>query len=208
MEENTGLQILEKTRARYKYGNKSPNKFYASGTAKAYNRNLKAELAKELIQNGDRKIVGYAAGTSLDMALSAAEEVIAVGSVAYIAVIQAMTNHFFCVADYPQGTATPSHVQNMYDWCCPDAGMADPWIIDPWMNVSCRFQNYPMAVTSKLAKWSHEGKRIQEDRRLTLHDPLSKVFLKLFFEIGVFELWSKHDMEESLYFHRTIVEFS
>jgi hypothetical protein len=208
MEEYDGLQILGKVRARYKYGNKSPDKFYVPVVAKAYDRSIKAELAKELIQGGERKIVGYAAGTSLDMALSAAEEVTAAGSVAYIAVVHGKTNHFFCVADYPQGTATPAHVKDMSDWSCPAAGIADPWIIDPWMNISCRFQNYPGAVASKLAKWSNEGKRIQDERELKLHDPMSKMFLKLFFEIGLFDLWSKRDMEESLYAHRTIVNFS
>jgi hypothetical protein len=40
------------------------------------------------------------------------------------------------------------------------AEWGDAWVIDPWVNICCPAQNYPLEVGEKMKKWSRENKYI------------------------------------------------
>lgn len=86
--------------------------------------------------------------------------------------VEGLAKHAFCVAGYiPQITSLD---------CLEDMafmGASRAWVIDPWMNIACKFREYPKKVKIKLGKWNTEGKHIR--REGALYYPLGTFFHQL-----------------------------
>lgn len=191
MIEETATKILQGVREYYSRGFKSSNKIYvlneeqsldADMVAKAQWRNENRLIALSIISDlrKKRKISGSVANCH-EMAMSAAGVVIRAGSTAHLGVIEAPGDHSFCVADYCPESNGPKHVQDMFRYDDPEAR-----IIDPWMNITCRFSEYPALATARFRHWSSQGKHIiySVDEESRPYNPTSRTYSDGFFKSG------------------------
>jgi hypothetical protein len=113
------------------------------------------------------------------MAMRAAALSIQAGHHALIGSVQAPGDHAFCVVDYPSSAGCPQHIQDMnwYLW-------EDAWVIDPWMNISCAFHEFPSKALVKFQVWSPQGKRILYGDKWEPYDPTDEVYSNGFFKNG------------------------
>lgn len=110
---------------------------------------------------------------SIDLARLAGERVQSDEHSYCLASIDGLANHHFCVAGYHPHDGSPKSVQDMSN------EDTEALIIDPWMNVCCKFSDYPVQAKLKLMKWSFKGKRIR--RRGTVFNPIDWEFVLPFF---------------------------
>lgn len=194
MEQIDGDMILNCVRAFYKFGIKSSNKKYILTESllksetlfdKAVRRNNNLFIANQKIRAFRKKTIPSpgTAGNCEEMAKMAAKEVIRIKSTALLCAVDSPGDHCFCVADYLPHSGSPKHVKDMF---MDDSEGA--WVIDPWMNISCRFKDYPGMAASKLAEWSDQGKHIIY-RKTPLDnqapvDPIGSVYVNAFFYDG------------------------
>jgi hypothetical protein len=137
-------------------------------------------LSERLISSG--AVVGrqHLAADAYDMATLAAEMIAASGSTAHLGIVfpKVGRRHAFCVAGYEPHARSDLHIRDMSEegWC------ANAWVIDPWMNVSCPFQDYPAQAKMKFRQWSRQSKYIITHPRRAPEDPSSDEFGVSFFE--------------------------
>lgn len=191
MDQFTGDRILRVVREHYSSGFKSSNKIYVlDGSQKkdeklagqAHRRREKAEKSLEDIRKVRSSLVrSYEAtsGNCPHMALRSAGEVINAGSSTHIGWISAPGDHAFCVADYTPHVGSPKRVEDMFKDDCAGA-----WVIDPWLNISCPFKEYPARAKSQFELWSGRGKRILHGERWAPFDPVSPAYSDGFFLTG------------------------
>lgn len=191
MEEHDANQILKRTRSFYHSGKKTYNKIYildehqkADGyLVEKASRRLSAAIESEKLVKATRNnpVASYntPAGNCYPMAMRAAASVIESGGGAHIGLVQAPGDHAFCIADFPPAAPCPGHVDEMcwYDF-------KSTWIIDPWMNICCRFAEYPAEVSAKLAVWSVQGKRVRFGPNWQPHDPNGAAYSHNFLKSG------------------------
>lgn len=189
MTQDEAEQILEETRGYYKQGFKSSNKMYvlnnqqqqnAALVTKATKRNVFRALASQVIRasRSDTITSDGTAGNCGEMSETAAEKARALGGTALIGSISYPGDHAFCAVDYAPHGGSPLHVQDMYK----DDRAANSWVIDPWMNIACRFRDYPAYAAMKLTNWSSQGKQILYHRGAS--DPLDNQYIDGFFKNG------------------------
>lgn len=180
-----GDRILLEVRNYYRRGYKTADKIYVGRGAVAHaKRQLRATnqgLAHRLISDG--LVVGRncLVADAYDMATLAAEMVGTSGSTAHIGIVSPPNGrrHAFCVAGYAPNARSPMCVREMSKEVCQSA-----WVIDPWMNVSCSFQNYPTQAEMKFTRWSQQGKHIVTQQfgvLQTYEDPGANDFQERFF---------------------------
>lgn len=94
-----------------------------------------------------------------------------------------LVDHCFCVVGYYPHADSPKCVQDIpLDHRCSAA-----WVIDPWLNITCRLDTYPQQVKKKLRKWTTQGKYILRkeeglpEESLVVHDPYDGPFRSRFF---------------------------
>lgn len=160
MDENTGKEILESVREIAMATHKPFNVVYSRARSPLDRRFLESAIGRQHYRS-------YLAGKEYDdaflrasdpvrLAILAADEVHRRGSAACIGRVDAdLAYHAFCVAGY-QPTARP--VKNIASMAFHDS--TDAWIIDPWMNISCHFSEYPNMLKIKVVKWDMQQKRI------------------------------------------------
>lgn len=144
--------------------------------AKAHN-----DLLERNIDEGEYRKVKpalYVTNPSFQMAKDAMS---AVKKLDYMVCIGGITmslknygSHCFCVVNYKPHDGSPLHVQNM----AFDEKAEGALVIDPWLNVSCKFAKYRKEATDKFIRWSDRGKRIN---RFTPHNPISVSWSGAFF---------------------------
>lgn len=89
-------------------------------------------------------------------------------------------NHHFAVVDYWPDAASPKCVQDI----ALDPRCRSAWVIDPWMNIVCRFDEYPQSAKIKLRKWHDKGKHIlrrEYPESVEPYDPTDDKFHSRFF---------------------------
>jgi hypothetical protein len=188
MDHDIGNEVLDEVRKLYKYGYKSSDKLYMLSDRqkrrrklleKASRREATAFVANQLITAGVSGLRSGMAGNASEMSIQAARLVSKRGSTAQLGRVRWPGDHTFCVADYRPVAEHMSHndtPKRLADMCFESWEGA--WVIDAWMNVSCRFQDYPARAATKLAIWSNQGKRIFfEDRP---YDPIEPAYLGKF----------------------------
>lgn len=84
------------------------------------------------------------------------------GSVCIGVVNDPLVSHHFCVVDYSPHKYHAESVQEMPNALCSKNAL----IIDPWMNISCNFHEYPAFIIKKLCKWSCNEKYIVRNGKL------------------------------------------
>jgi hypothetical protein len=179
MDETIGNEILQYSLGHnyYTAGRKPADKQYFLLNPAQQNDNNLIEKAALRLKRNDPFI------KSLGLAHMASNKARDLQYDSWIATIDVHpVSHNFCVADYRPHAGSPICVQDMlFDGECGGA-----WVIDPWMNISCRFDAYPRHARAKLSKWADQGKHIlrQEeglDRTLVAHDPSDPIFRSHFF---------------------------
>jgi hypothetical protein len=123
------------------------------------------------------------AADAYDMATLAAEMVAATGSATHLGIVSPEfgRRHAFCVAGYEPHDRVELHVKDMSEagWC------ANAWVIDPWLNVSCPFHDYPKEAKKKFRHWSNQKKYTITREYKPPEDPLSESFQSMFFEANM-----------------------
>lgn len=107
---------------------------------------------------------------SYELAVKAAELVVhRYKEVASYGRVEGLAKHAFCIAGYSPEFTSLNCVEAMA-W----KGDERAWIIDPWMNIACKFREYPAVVKTKLSKWNAQGKHIR--RNHALYAPWVRIF--------------------------------
>jgi hypothetical protein len=181
MNQPEGDKILQAVRQSYATGHKSSNKLYnisKSDQTKLYTRDENRTIADILIKAMRAGTIpkDTKAGNCEEMAREAQRLTTQAGHTALIGNVTKPGDHAFCVVDYTPGN-NPAHVNDMINTNAPNA-----WIIDPWMNISCKFTDYPAMAEQKLAKWANDGKDIIFFDKQT--NPQSANYLNGFFTTG------------------------
>lgn len=187
MQERDARSILAAIRNYYKDGVKSTNKFYTS-TSKTdpekLNRRAKnAFLAEQQLKRFrfEGSSPGKAANCG-EFSRIAAQFAVDAGNTAHIVEICPPGDHSFCVVDYPANARRPASAQDMinhdYD---------GTYVIDVWLDVCCRFSEYPAQAVKQFGVWSKQGKWILNftgPRSTELSDPAWPKFQDRFFITG------------------------
>lgn len=195
MDPALAADILREIRCQYRFGYKSSDKIYVLNdlqkkdeflVAKATKRN-KHRLVSEFLLSKKHDDVCHLLGNALEMSIQTAQLVKKHKKAVHIGKICAPGNHTFCIVGYPPGVPSPESIRFMYKRCYKDA-----WVIDPWMNVSCPFTEYPLRAANKFANWSIQGKHIIFGRKEPKpYDPVDRVYVDIFFKcapMGVYTL--------------------
>lgn len=191
MDQADGDAILREVRGYYKFGYKSSDKIYVLNDVqkanknlleKAHRREMDRNRSEYFMRHGDSDMTF---GNAPDMARRAAEAVTKRGGVAHLGKVCSPGSHTFCVSDYPAGVMTPGCVADMCEYDHVRA-----WIIDPWMNVSCRFSEYPARAATKLAIWSSQGKHIIFRRDKKAYDPLDRAYTFCLFKLSALAFYT------------------
>lgn len=75
--------------------------------------------------------------------------------------------HTCCAVDYDPDESSPKCFLDFKINLGEPYGPFDragAWIIDPWMNLACRFVDYHWHVSDKLQRWGELGKQIQDSQ--------------------------------------------
>jgi hypothetical protein len=160
MEQNAGNEILESVREVAMGIHKPFDIVYLRARSPLDRRFLESSIGRQHYRS-------YLSGIAYDdaflrasdpvrLAILAADEVQGRGSKACLGRIDAKSvYHAFCVADYQPDDESPKRLGAM-----TFKDDTEAWVIDPWMNISCSFSDYPSKVKEKAVKWEMRGKRI------------------------------------------------
>jgi hypothetical protein len=107
----------------------------------------------------------------LQMAAKAARYARANGSSAHIGRVGDRMGHAFCVADYEPNTDSPSCIEKM---ACEDRLGA--LVIDPWMNIVCKFSEYPATIKEKTLRWELSGKYVVDVSAIAADGPYNVIY--------------------------------
>ena len=99
--------------------------------------------------------------------------------------------HWFCIVDYRPNQRDGYPVQDGVDRVQDmpfNEGWEGAWIIDPWMNISCRYADYPVRVRAKFHKWALDGKYILTDIRgaRVVTDQSDRTFIRRFLNSKIY----------------------
>lgn len=183
MEQEIGDKILQETRDAYRE-NKPVDKHYVLTGDQENDAALRAKAARRNQLNDDifRFIRGdyhgaprvYMANPSFFMASFAAQKAHESQYTTTTCDIDTVySTHTFCVADFYQRDNLPKCLQDIV----PNEYNRSAWVIDPWMNISCRYTDYKSQVLMKFMKWSAIGKHVTRFRI----DPALPNWISLFF---------------------------
>lgn len=107
----------------------------------------------------------------LQMAAKAARYARANGSSAHIGRVGDRMSHAFCVADYEPSTDSPSCIEKM-----AGEDRLGALVIDPWMNIVCKFGDYPATVKEKILRWELSGKCVVDVSTIAADGPYNSIY--------------------------------
>lgn len=212
MNEQEAREILTAVRVHYRAGYGSSDKQYDTGgflyrlmnpilTKRRQLRNEYKEFAQEYMAHGSDALIekmdqtwaagqwqylrAARAGNALEMAWDVA---IAVANSEHKALLLYIGDvHTCCAVDYERDKSSPASLISM-DRCDRAEGA---WIIDPWLNIACRFLDYHRQAYDKLTRWREMRKQVlyesqwrQPDDRFRRHLELSPLRFEEVHPIG------------------------
>lgn len=197
MNEHEALKILKEVRKRYRAGYGSSDKRYdmehdrvrrkIKRTQKAQFRNKLSEFAEVYLEDGEETLIekinetekdglkDYVryplAGNAHEMSVEAATTAANREHKAYLLYIGKL--HICCAVDYEPNEDSVDAFRHMSLYKRKEA-----YIIDPWMNISCRFSEYSSAIEPRLFRWQARGKLIRRNSEWIR--PMAGTFFGLF----------------------------